>query len=510
MRAFAAIVIRSLREHFRSRMLSAVRGIFAALVLFVIFIVSDGRSNAPGLEFLSGVLLLNFLFILLAATSYFSSAITEEKEEGTIGLLRMAGVSPTGLLLAKSGTRILEGILLLAVQFPFAMMAVTLGGATLEQVAAGYLALGAFLFLAGNLALVASVLASRTITAVPVTAALLGLMFVANIMPEPLAGTAFNNQWRALNVTNRLLEIISIGFDGVLLTAHFRNSIILGLAAFVVARLCFESFGNASSESGGGLLSYFASTREDRHYAPRPASTAILAIGWKDFHFLFGGNRLQRWKARTYIAVVVLVILAHVPDFDGSDSLVAMGIWIIGIGLAGRFLEIAYAASQIVATEVRSKMLGSLVVLAGFEPQRIIRSKALMAKHTLNSAKWVTWFGVALLICAPFTRTTGYHRFREWEILAMLFGLLVLIPFWAVYIALLQRIIIHLSLRVPWGSMGLGIGVWFIFSAVNLTLFGMLVPILGTFLSLVSAYVLLWYVDKWNAARLEKLATEES
>ena len=506
MRAFAAIVIRALREHFRSRMLSGVRGIFAALVLFVIFIVSRGDSDAPGLQFLSGILLLNFLFILLAATSYFSSAITEEKEEGTIGLLRMAGVSPTGLLLAKSGTRILEGILLLAVQFPFAMMAVTLGGATLEQVAAGYLALGAFLFLAGNLALVASVLASRTITAVPLTAALMGLMFVANIMPEPIAGTAFNNQWRALNVTNRLSEITSIGFDGILLTAHFRNSIIIGLAAFVVARLCFERFGASSSASGGGLMSYFASTREDRHYAPRPLPGATHGIGWKDFHFLFGGNRLQRWKARAYTLAAALVIIAHLKDMDNAKGFFASGFWLIGVGLFGRLIEIAYASSQIFAAEVRGNLLSSLILLPDYDTERITRSKLQMIKHTLIASKRIIKAGVWILFFGNFFPIYSNSRINT----APLFAGIILIPFWPVYVALLQRIIIHLSLRVPWGSMGLGIGVWFVFSAVNLTVFGMIVPILGVFLSLIPAYVLLWYIEKWNVARLEKLATDES
>ena len=509
MRAFAAIVIRALREHFRSRMLSGVRGIFAALVLFVIFIVSRGDSDAPGLQFLSGILLLNFLFILLAATSYFSSAITEEKEEGTIGLLRMAGVSPTGLLLAKSGTRILEGILLLAVQFPFAMMAVTLGGATLEQVAAGYLALGAFLFLAGNLALVASVLASRTITAVPVTAALLGLLFAANIMPEPIAGTAFNNQWRALNVTNRLSEITSIGFDGILLTAHFRNSIIIGLAAFAVARLCFERFGNASSESGGGLMSYFASTREDRHSAPRPRLGVTDAIGWKDFHFLLGGNRLsQLFKALAYALVVALVFSAHL--FDGSINLTEIGIWIIGIGLVGRSLEIAYAASQLFASEVRSKMLSTLAALPDFNISQLMHSKGLMVRQTLKIADATSVFGLVVMAFGPFIPSFRSQVDHLFGLMGTIFGLGLLILFGLVYIPLLERIIIHLSLRVPWGSMGLGIGVWFIFSAVNLTVFGIVVPILGAFLSLISAHVLSWHINKWNIERLEKLAADES
>ena len=54
--------------------------------------------------------------------------MAEEKEEQTLGLLRMTGLSPLSILLGKSTSRLCGALLLLAAQFPFTIFAVTLGG----------------------------------------------------------------------------------------------------------------------------------------------------------------------------------------------------------------------------------------------------------------------------------------------------------------------------------------------------------------------------------------------
>ena len=109
--------------------------------------------------------LLNVALIVLAGISFFATAITEEKEEETLGLLKMAGLNPLGLLLGKSTSRLINTLLLLGVQFPFTLLAVTLGGATVTQIVAGYAALAAFLILTANVGLLASVVFRRGGTA---------------------------------------------------------------------------------------------------------------------------------------------------------------------------------------------------------------------------------------------------------------------------------------------------------------------------------------------------------
>src|SRR5947209_46324 len=120
---------RALRTDTRSLSIYLARA--ALMGLFVFSLVSTqqlarfGMFGAPGLQFFSGVVAINFWFITLAGLSYFASAITEEKEEMMLGLLKMTGLSPVSILLGKSTSRLLGAVLLLAVQFPFTMLAVT-------------------------------------------------------------------------------------------------------------------------------------------------------------------------------------------------------------------------------------------------------------------------------------------------------------------------------------------------------------------------------------------------
>ena len=231
-------------------MLAVARGTFASMVIWICVLQAWTSPVAPGLQFLYGILFLNVLFILLAATSYFASSITEEKEEGTIALLTIAGVSPTGLLLAKSTTRILEGILLLAVQLPFALLAVTLGGVMWDQVIASYIALGGFLVLSGNLALLASVIATRTTAAGFGTAAMLVALLIGDNLLDLLGLETVAAHWHSLDPFARLGETTSLNFAGVIFSTQFSSSLIVGALAFVAARLLFGRFSSPTADFG--------------------------------------------------------------------------------------------------------------------------------------------------------------------------------------------------------------------------------------------------------------------
>lgn len=94
--------------------------------------------GAPGLRFFQYLVTLNGCLIGLAGIGFFSSAITEEKEEGTLGLMQMTGISPLGILFGKLVSRLLQASLLIIIQIPFTLLAITLGGITLPQILATY------------------------------------------------------------------------------------------------------------------------------------------------------------------------------------------------------------------------------------------------------------------------------------------------------------------------------------------------------------------------------------
>ena len=151
-----ALFARSLREDARARLTYAARGIVVGFVLlmagsFGLFARFGSSVGALGREFFSGLMIFQTVCIAIAGVGYFASAITEEKEEGTLGLLRMTNLNPLSILLGKSTSRLLAALLLLAAPLPFTVLAVTLGGISLGQIAAAYCTLGAFTFFLCNL-----------------------------------------------------------------------------------------------------------------------------------------------------------------------------------------------------------------------------------------------------------------------------------------------------------------------------------------------------------------------
>ncbi|MCY2967801.1 MAG: hypothetical protein NT069_29925 [Planctomycetota bacterium] len=190
-----ALLHRALRLDARLLSTHLFRLGFVVLVYFSLVhaqIQSLGLAGAPGLKLFSSMMYLNLGLIVLAGVSFFATAITEEKEEETLGLLRMAGLNPLALLLGKSTSRLIGTLLLLAVQIPFILLAVTLGGATIVQILAGYCTLASFLILTANMGLFASVACRRGGTASAVTVALFVLYFLGGPSFRPDSSGRFS------------------------------------------------------------------------------------------------------------------------------------------------------------------------------------------------------------------------------------------------------------------------------------------------------------------------------
>jgi len=159
-----ALFARSLRAGTRSASTYWWRGGVAGLMLFALLSAQSGgtRVAAVGLRLFSALARVNFLFITLAGVLHFSAAIAEEKEQETLGLLRMTGLGPLAILLGKAGSSLINAAMLLLAQVPFAMLAVTLGGVSATQILGAYATLLAYMVLLSAMALTCSV-AERTV-----------------------------------------------------------------------------------------------------------------------------------------------------------------------------------------------------------------------------------------------------------------------------------------------------------------------------------------------------------
>ena len=96
-RGTLALMTRGLRFDCRRWQMHALRFLlvgFFLLFLFVAWLSSlTALGSAPGLTFFWSITFTNYAFVTLAGMSFFTSTITEEKEEQTLGLLKMAGVN---------------------------------------------------------------------------------------------------------------------------------------------------------------------------------------------------------------------------------------------------------------------------------------------------------------------------------------------------------------------------------------------------------------------------------
>ena len=378
-----ALFERALRLESRSAVICWVRaGLLAILLIFLYPLqrmAGYGWYGAPGLRFLQEMVWLNLALITLAGLSYFASAITEEKEEMTLGLLRMTDLSPVAILLGKSTSRLIGALLLLLVQVPFILLAVTLGGVSTLQIAAAYGTLLAYLFLLCNLALLFSVMFRNTGTAGAFTILFLVFFFFGHFwlggIEQSLAAShnldlnrgiwpAVNaglDLWRQATPINRLGRIFQTGFNGAAFEVQVISNLVLGILFFLLAWLVFDRFTREEREAGPGIR---VPWRRKANRSSRIPSRLVgaRAITWKDFTFISGGRWGLIIKAAVIAALVALcnvfALQTHTPTnvrFEG-----AVLIW---VSLVSTAVWLAIEASRMFHDEIRWKTLSSLVLL---------------------------------------------------------------------------------------------------------------------------------------------------
>ena len=341
-----ALFARSLREDTRSRSTYWARGGLATFVLLILLVVTALSQRgagfgmgAPGLMFFRSIISLQVACITLLGLSFFASAITEEKEEETLGLLRMTNLNPLSILLGKSTSRLCGALLLLVALLPFTLLAITLGGVSMAQILAAYCTLGAYTFFLCNVALLWSVIAPSTARAVLFTIASLVLFFTAAYDATPI---------------KRLGEIFATGFSGAPAGWQVWTNLALGLACFFIAWLAFARLADRAAESASAASPRrrFFGIRFRR--PPRPWKNALA---WKDFHFLSGGRPgfVLRLIGYGGAAVWLVIKASSAPPFE--QSLIA------GLASFAWPVELALVASRIFRTELSALTWSSLALL---------------------------------------------------------------------------------------------------------------------------------------------------
>lgn len=374
MTALLALFTRSLREDARARTTYFTRAGLAGFVLLMSLsnTVDGSLMGAPGLEFFTMIIALQTAWITIAGLSHLASVITEEKEEQTLGLLRMTNLDPLSILLGKSTSRLLGALLLLAAAFPFALLAVTLGGVSVRQVMACFVALGAYTFLLCNLALLTSVIARRTANAAAWTTLIVAVLMSAGPLLEGLhqwlTGRAANaaitdgvaaaaDELGACSLPLRFTVILETGYAGPVGDWLVGSHLLLGVGCFVAAWAGFATCcDHAEAGAAGTPGRRFLGIRLRR--PPRPARRALL---WKEFHFACGGRAGLHLRGLGYgLAVVVMLALSRLDSGGVSWGILTALNVIVPLAFE---VEVAVMSANLFGSEVRHQTLSTLVTL---------------------------------------------------------------------------------------------------------------------------------------------------
>ncbi len=375
---------RSIRLDARGIKGHAFRIAFALFIYFGLLnaYLTSLAFGAPGLRFFSSICYLNLFFIGLAGTSFFATAVTEEKEEGTLGLLKMAGMSRGAILLGKSTSRLLSSMLLLMIQFPFLLLAITLGGVLYGQVAAAAVALLSFLAFTANAALLFSVICKRSGSAVAFTAfAILGRFFlpmlvswgISNLLAAGTLPSAFNAWLNSIDgwfsetsPIDRLSAIMTTGFAESAFSAQVIFDLVCSVICFGLAWLLFDRF--TEDEKSGDPSRGMVFRRIGRMRFLSAGRVWGNPLMWKDFNFLAGGWSMMILKTLFYAAVGT-VIAGFVyyegggPSMGWDRLLDQTGALFASAMLVALIIELSVLASRVLHDEWQWKTLDTLLLL---------------------------------------------------------------------------------------------------------------------------------------------------
>lgn len=376
-----ALLTRSLRQDARQLRNHVFRLSFVSFIYLSLLFASitAGSFGAPGLKFFQLIATLNEIFITCAGIGFFASAITEEKEEDTIGLLVMAGLNPLGILLGKSTSRLIQASMLLIVQFPFMLLAVTLGGVTPHQILAAYVALLAFMALLANVALVFSTICDRGGSAAGLTTLLLALYAVSPAL-APAVSTELarvglsHSAWYGQTIF-KLLEwsaessvfwsihskILATGFNEPIVSTQVITNFAGGLICFGIAWLAFipsTSRSNSGAVSRGMVL---RSTSRVRLFSP--GRSWALPLAWKDFQFIAGGYSFIVIKVFAYALLLVGTVYVNYAWGGGGLQWGDVGATYVMLLMVAIGIEACLLAARIFHDEVRLQTLSSLLML---------------------------------------------------------------------------------------------------------------------------------------------------
>ena len=461
-----ALTVRGLRVDQRMLRTHLVRLGYLALVYF--FLISAQSMSmyfgAAGLRLFTSLSYLNAVLITLAGISYLATSVTEEKEEMTLGLLKMAGINPLSLLMGKSVPRLLGTVILLSIQFPFTLLAITLGGVTIHQIWAAYCALLIYLLFVAQIGLFCSVISRTSRGAVFGTGlivfAFLMFPFIGYVVLEALDALKWMDSSSATamwcqqaiewcvntSVWARLGTIMTSGFDQAAINSQTITTLVVSVAFFAASWLAFNRFTRNERVPGPPRAISMSFRRRGR--APGVRGVWNNALAWKDFHFVVGGRTVLIGKSILYFLLLMWIPLANLLNPYSNMDREEVGGVIMGMMLVALGLELAFMVGRVLRTETRWNTLQLLTMLP-ISTAKMFWSK--FAGCLLGLVPAACFFALGALIAPDMIGEFLEEALDEWGFYYFI----------AQYVLFLH-LVVYLSILVKWGAMPLAFGILYI------------------------------------------------
>ena len=365
------------------------------------------------------------------------------------------------LLLGKSTSRLISAVLLLIAQFPFTLLAITLGGVTLHQVLAAYAAVLAYMLALGNLGLLCSVCcrtsrAASWLTGIFLAGFLFGPYLVAVLLTPLRVGgnvipTGFIVGIVEASVVHRVGEIMQSRFADPVIGYQVISNLVAAVVFFCLSWAAFDVFIRDQDSTAPARRLVFKRTSRLRKYGA--GRTWNNALAWKDFYFLAGGKAMMIVKFILYgilICGIVYFWLIQWAAFGRRSTLSReeLGGYLMGISLVLILVELAFCASRIFYEEVKRKTLSGICMLP-LSTAQIAYSK--IAGCLIGLVPALAYFCLDVLI---YPESFG-------EVLKILFGHAVA-WFLIVEYVLFLHAVAFLSLFIKWGALPLTVAIFFL------------------------------------------------
>ena len=467
-RGIFALLFRSLRTDSRSVRIHLLWFFLLGVIYLSLWWAQEMSTffGAPGQMFFRNVVYVNAAFVTLLGVGFFSSAISEEKEEDTLGLMMMAGISPLGILLGKSTSRLFQVMLLLAIQYPFTLLAVTLGGLMPSQIASAYMSLFSYTILLANVGLLCSVFCRRSRDAAGLTT--LWLVGYCAVPAFATAGYWYLLQSKGWTMAdpgqNLILTPLKWLSESTFFTELYKatesgheftwSPQIVGNAAggLICFLLSWWLFGFVATDpaqetSSRGMVARRTNRRFKLFSAGRAWNQSLV---WKDFHFVAGGGAGIVIRCLLYAGLYGLCIAANNPSTWGGTNYgnwtmrwedVTWGFLFFSHPLL--VIDIALCASRLFQEEIKGQTLSSLLMLPRSIPD-LAYSKVLGCGLALLPGVLANLFALLFLPGGPKLIGEFFDEPGFW--------------WWLMNLLLLIHLTVVLSLHLRWGAMAMAFG----------------------------------------------------